>query len=88
MALPERQQVTSSRSFGGRRETVVSLADGGMGEEPMDTLEREVASAQEQVQAPNEQIKAATLTAHSSKTLLKPWDIALLELKHLQGLED
>lgn len=54
----------------------------------MNRLEYEVALAQEQAQAMKDQIRASALTSHSIKSLLKPRDIALLELKHLQGLED
>lgn len=87
MESPFPQPVTSSRNYRDRVETVITLEEDAVITDPMDTLEQEVALAQEQVKVLSEELKKVKLESPPSKPLLKPRDITLLELKHLQGLE-
>lgn len=58
-----------------------------MSNEPMKELKREVILAQELVQMLTNKLREVTLKSQTSKLLLRPRDIAILELKHLKGLE-
>lgn len=87
MTSAKRHETTSSGSFRGRKETFISLEEGGVEECPFDRLEREYTLAQKHIQVLEEKVKEAAQTSNSSKALLKPRDVALSELKHLQGME-
>lgn len=85
MAYSSPQEVTSSR-FRDRLETVVSIEEEDITPSPMGELEQEVALAQEQIRLLQDKLKAVKLKP-TGKSLLKPRDISILELKHLKGLE-